>query len=189
MWILASGARWRDLLTYFGNWNSIYHKFRQWCECGLFERLLKIVNADANNFTLLELDSTFCKVHQSACSGLKAQAIGASRGGKNTKVHVLINERMQVLNVVLTGGHMPTKLILAIKFVVILKNTERKFAFLINLTPRRNTPLTLTFTKDAILSSGSFSGLKIFAMLLFVCFLNFVLLASVIIHFLFTNSP
>ena len=54
--------------------------------------------------TLLEMDSTFCKVHQSACSGRKDQAIGSSRGGKNSKVHVLINDRMQLLNVILTGG-------------------------------------------------------------------------------------
>lgn len=31
--------------------------------------------------------------------------IGSSRGGKNTKVHVLLNERMQLLKVKLTGGH------------------------------------------------------------------------------------
>ena len=30
--------------------------------------------------------------------------VGSSRGGKNTKIHVLVNERMQMLNVVLTGG-------------------------------------------------------------------------------------
>lgn len=54
--------------------------------------------------TLLEIDSIFFKVHQSACSGRKYQAIGSSRGGKNTKVHVLINERIHLLNVVLTGG-------------------------------------------------------------------------------------
>ena len=104
LWILKSGARWRDLPARYGNWNSIYHKFRQWCECGLFERLLKFVNRNAENSSLLEMDSTFCKVHQSACSGLEGQAIGASRGGKNTKIHVLLNERMQLLSVVLTGG-------------------------------------------------------------------------------------
>ena len=65
--------------------------------------MLNLFN-DAGN-TLLEIDSTFCKVHQSACSGLKNQAIGSSRGGKNTKVHVLLNERMQAVNVVLSGGH------------------------------------------------------------------------------------
>ena len=40
-----------------------------------------------------------------ACSPLKNQAIGVSRGGKNTKIHVLINERMQLLSVSLSGGH------------------------------------------------------------------------------------
>ena len=105
MWILKSGGRWRDLPARYGNWNSIYHKFRLWCSLGLFERLLKIINAGTKTTTLLELDSTFCKVHQSACSALKNQAVGSSRGGKNTKVHVLINERMQLLNVVLTGGN------------------------------------------------------------------------------------
>ena len=104
LWILKSGGRWRDLPARYGNWNSIYHKFRQWCSLGLFDRLLKVLNAAANEATLLEIDSTFCKVHQSACSGRKNQAIGSSRGGKNTKIHVLINERMQLLNVILTGG-------------------------------------------------------------------------------------
>ena len=105
MWLLRSGGRWRDLPPCYGNWNSIYHKFRQWCESGLFELLLHLINADAAHSTLLEIDSTFCKVHQSACCALKNQAIGVSRGGKNTKVHVLINERMQLLNVILTGGN------------------------------------------------------------------------------------
>ena len=86
MWILKSGARWRDLPARYGNWNSIYHKFRLWCKLGLFDRLFKVINGDAKETTLLELDSTFCKVHQSACSALKDQAIGASRGGKNTKI-------------------------------------------------------------------------------------------------------
>lgn len=104
MWILKSGARWRDLPARYGNWNSIYHKFRRWCSHGLFERLLQLINAEVREATVLEIDSTFCKVHQSACSALKDQAIGTSRGGKNTKIHVLINERMQLLNVVLTGG-------------------------------------------------------------------------------------
>lgn len=104
LWILRSGARWRDLPTRYGHWNSIYHKFRQWTELGIFEKILQTVNQDTEKSFLIEIDSTFCKVHQSACSTLKNQAIGSSRGGKNTKIHVLVNERMQLLNVVLTGG-------------------------------------------------------------------------------------
>ena len=30
LWILGSGAAWRDLPEKYGNWNSIYHKFRNW---------------------------------------------------------------------------------------------------------------------------------------------------------------
>ena len=103
LWILKSGGRWRDLPNRYGNWNSIYHKFRKWCDQGLFKRLMNQFNDYETS--LLELDSTFCKAHQSACSSDKNQAIGSSRGGKNTKVHVLLNERMHVLNVVLSGGH------------------------------------------------------------------------------------
>ena len=64
MWILKSGAQWRDLPAYYGNWNSIYHKFRQWYSLGLFERLLQLINGEAKNATLLEIDSTFCEVER-----------------------------------------------------------------------------------------------------------------------------
>ena len=43
-------------------------------------------------------DSTFCKVHQHAAGARKIldeQAIGVSRGGKNTKIHVLVTENFQ----------------------------------------------------------------------------------------------
>ena len=101
IWTMKSGGRWRDLPPEFGNWNSIYHKFRKWCEQGLFKRLLNLFTDEGT--ALLEIDSTFCKVHQSAWS--KNQAIGSSRGGKNTKIHVLLNEKMQVVNVILSGGN------------------------------------------------------------------------------------
>ena len=74
IWMMKSGGRWRDLPTRYGNWNSVYHKFRQWCRQGLFKRLLKLFNDDDS--ALLEIDSTFCKVHQVACSSSKNQAIG-----------------------------------------------------------------------------------------------------------------
>ena len=105
LWIMKSGARWRDLPAYFGHWNSIYHKFRKWCDCGLFKLLLQSLNTDASQTTLLEIDSTFCKVHQSACSSRKNQAIGVSRGGNNSKIHVIVNEKMQLMSVSLTGGN------------------------------------------------------------------------------------
>ena len=55
LWILGSGATWRDLPKEYGNWNSIYHKFRKWCELGVFEKILQSL-----------IDSTFYKAHHAA---------------------------------------------------------------------------------------------------------------------------
>ena len=66
---------------------------------------MKVINSESDNTTLLEIDSTFCKVHQSACYSLKNQAVKMSRGSKNAKIYVLLNEKMQVLNVTLSAGH------------------------------------------------------------------------------------
>ena len=102
---MRSGVPWRDLPPDYGNWNSIYHKFRKWCKQNIFINILRELNSDKS--VLIEMDSTYCKVHQHASSARKIygnQAIGVSRGGKNTKIHALINEKMELLTFILTGG-------------------------------------------------------------------------------------
>ena len=210
LWILKSGARWRDLPPYFGNWNSIYHKFRQWCDCGLFKLLLQLLNADASQTTLLEIDSTFCKVHQSACSGLKNQAIGASRGGNNTKIHVIVNEKMQLLSVSLTGGNVHDsepaialfegvdlggKTVLADKAYSCdkIRDYLQERGALVCIPNKSNFKVKHNFDADLYkqrnLVERFFQRIKNFRHVAFrfdklaICFLNFVLLASFAIHF------
>ena len=89
-----------------GNWNSIYHKFRKWCADGVFENILQALVANTEKYLLVEIDLTFCKVHQHAAGARKKygnQAIGVSRGDKNTKIHALITENFQLIG--LTGEH------------------------------------------------------------------------------------
>jgi len=107
LWIMSSGAAWRDLPPHFGNWNSIYHKFRLWCADDIFENILQALIADTEKYLLVEIDSTFCKVHQHAAGARKKhgnQAIGVSRGGKTTKIHALVTENFQLIGLLLTGG-------------------------------------------------------------------------------------
>ena len=178
LWILKSGARRRDLPPHFGNWNSIYHTFRRWAKLGIFEKILQIVNKNNQTSKLIEMDSTYCKVHQSACSKLNNQEIGVSRGGKTTKIHALVNENFQLLNVMLTGGnvndsecalallkpihitgkkYLPTEPTLLPLFVISLKSRRQPFAFLINPISRLSTILTKNCINNAT-SSNVFSN-------------------------------
>ena len=91
----------------FGNWNSIYHKFRHWCANDVFENILRELVANTEKYRLVEIDSIFCKVPQHVASSLKKygnQAIGVSRGGKTTKIHALVTENFQLIGLLLTGG-------------------------------------------------------------------------------------
>ena len=40
LWILRTGAPWRDLPEVFGRWKSVYGRFRAWTESGLWPAML-----------------------------------------------------------------------------------------------------------------------------------------------------
>ena len=61
LWILSSGAAWRDLPPHYGNWNSIYHKFRSWCAQKVFDNILKALVADTDKYLLFKLIRRFAK--------------------------------------------------------------------------------------------------------------------------------
>ncbi len=50
MWILRTGAPWRDLPERLGPWQTVYHYFNRWREDGVFDRILEAlqVRLDAN---------------------------------------------------------------------------------------------------------------------------------------------
>jgi hypothetical protein len=52
------------------------------------------------------IDSTHVKAHRSAAGGKgeQTQAIGRSRGGRNTKIHALADIKGRLIAVLLTGG-------------------------------------------------------------------------------------
>ena len=111
LWIARIGMPWRDIPEKFGNWNSIYKKFRQWIELGLFTKLLQHNKQLATTSLLAMIDSTHIIVHQDATGARKDaignennQAIGKTAGGNTTKIHVLVNEHMQIMAFHLTEG-------------------------------------------------------------------------------------
>src|SRR3954469_2518390 len=81
LWIVRVGAPWRDLPQDFGNWNSVFQRFRRWVRSGVFDQMFKALSADAD-FEYVIVDGTIVRVHQHG-SGARGgtQAIGHSRGG------------------------------------------------------------------------------------------------------------
>ncbi|WP_128548345.1 transposase [Larkinella soli] len=46
LWILNSGAPWRDLPERYGSWKTIYDRFRRWQRDGTLAKILAILQMD-----------------------------------------------------------------------------------------------------------------------------------------------
>lgn len=75
LWIMATGAPWRDLPESYGPWTTVYNRFRLWGKQGLWERVYEAVlessdrRSNVEFAAILEIDSTTCKAHQHAAGG------------------------------------------------------------------------------------------------------------------------
>jgi transposase len=63
LWMARVGAPWRDLPAMFGNWNSVFQRFRRWAVKGVFERLFQVLSGDPD-FEYALIDGTIVRVHQ-----------------------------------------------------------------------------------------------------------------------------
>lgn len=72
LWIARAGAPWRDLPEEFGNWNSVFQRFRRWAKKGVWQRLFNAL-VENPDFEYLIIDSTIVRAHQHA-AGAKGGA-------------------------------------------------------------------------------------------------------------------
>lgn len=63
LWIVRTGSPWRDLPAWFGNWNSVFVRFRAWTKAGVFKRLFEAVS-DQPDMEYAMVDATIVKVHR-----------------------------------------------------------------------------------------------------------------------------
>ena len=77
LWVLRTGAPWRDLPEGYGPWPTAAGRFYRWREQGLWQRLLAGLQEEADSIGELEwevhyVDGTIIRAHQ--------HAAGAKRG-------------------------------------------------------------------------------------------------------------
>jgi len=129
LWILCTGAPWRDLPERYGKWNSVYTRFNHWRKDGTWTRVFSALldERDAQgrlDHDLWCIDGTIVRAARAAGGarrhnrhrprldeGLPTQveepqdhALGYSRGGFSTKIHLLCDSQGTVVGIHLTAG-------------------------------------------------------------------------------------
>ncbi len=75
LWIARTGSPWRDLPPSFGNWSSMFKRFRDWVKADVFKRIFDAAS-DEPDMEYAMVDATIVKVHrhgQGAKGGLRAR--------------------------------------------------------------------------------------------------------------------
>ncbi|MFG2105183.1 IS5 family transposase [Micromonospora echinaurantiaca] len=125
-WRVRVGAPWRDVPACYGSWQAVYALFRRWQRAGVWQQIVTELQARADAAGLItwdvSVDSTIARAHQHAAGarrcpqqqaeppgGVGAEpadhALGRSRGGWTTKLHLACEQGGKPLSMLLTAGH------------------------------------------------------------------------------------
>ena len=111
LYVTEQGCKWRGLPKRFGRWHTIYTRMNRWAKNGVLDRVFEQLQNEQIvriKIEALSLDSTSVKVHPDGHRGAKKngpQAIGKSRGGWNTKIHMVAADARTAITFSLSPGH------------------------------------------------------------------------------------
>ena len=94
----------------FGNWHTLYTRMNRWSKNGVLDRVFEHLQREQIVRVKLEavsLDSTIVQVHPDGTRALKKngpQAIGRSRGGWTTKIHMVAADARTAVTFSLSPG-------------------------------------------------------------------------------------
>jgi len=110
LYVTEQGCKWRGLPKRFGRWHTIYTRMNRWAKNGVLDRVFEQLQHEQIvriKIEALSLDSTSVKVPPDGTGALKngPQAIGKSRGGWNTKIHLVAADARTAITFALSPGN------------------------------------------------------------------------------------
>jgi transposase len=83
LWVVRTGAPWRDLPDYYGPWSTVASRFYRWIKAGIWQRVLEALqqqnDADGKiDWEKHSVDGTIIRAHQHAAG---------AKGGIKIKRH------------------------------------------------------------------------------------------------------
>jgi len=77
LWVLRTGAPWRDLPERYGKWTTIYSRFQRWRKQGVWDEILAKLQTiksreQAIDWELHFIDASIVRVHRHAAGAKKA---------------------------------------------------------------------------------------------------------------------
>ena len=81
LWVLRTGAPWRDLPERYGPVGTVSSRFYRWRQSGLWQAILSALQAEADtrgevDWDLHFVDATIVRAHQHAAGARRTGAIG-----------------------------------------------------------------------------------------------------------------
>jgi transposase len=129
LWRLHTGSPWRDIPEGYGPWETVYGRFPRWRRDGTWANVLTYLLEDLEQHgrlgrALWSVDATVVRASRAAGGAEKQpdpvpllrvpppaqlkeppeHALGYSRGGFGTKVHLLVTDRSVVVGIYVTPG-------------------------------------------------------------------------------------
>ena len=85
LWIIRTGAPWRDLPPQYGKYNAVHRRYKRWCDQRHWDFILAEL-IEEPDYEWLMIDSSHCKVHPHAAGANGGnQAMGRTKGGSTPK--------------------------------------------------------------------------------------------------------
>jgi len=81
LWIIRTGAPWRDIPPQYGKYNAVHRRYKRWCDERHWEYILAEL-IEEPDYEWLMIDASHCKVHLHAAGAVGGnQAMGRTKGG------------------------------------------------------------------------------------------------------------